>query len=107
VSFESRDVTREPGYSIGRLSIAHRAYPLNALRKNCLTLHPRLLSGSVTSGRLNLNLIIRDYSSGDRIADDVSKLYQNPIQLDLLEILNWRKQIPQIVNKTKNRNEGM
>jgi hypothetical protein len=37
----------------------------------------------------------------------VSKLYQNPISSGLLEMLNWRKQIPQVVNKTKNRNEGM
>jgi hypothetical protein len=37
----------------------------------------------------------------------VSKLYQNPISSGLLEMLNWRKQIPQVVNKAKNRNEGM
>jgi hypothetical protein len=37
----------------------------------------------------------------------VSKLYQNPISSGLLKMLNWRKQIPQVVNKTKHRNEGM
>jgi hypothetical protein len=33
----------------------------------------------------------------------VSKLYL----LALLEIPNWRKQIPQVVNKKENRNEEM
>ena len=36
-----------------------------------------------------------------------TKTVSKPHLIALLEMLNWRKQIPQVVNKTKNRNEEM